>query len=337
MKEGAKPLGQSEVFVELLDSFNMNPLFGILIGTLIAGITQSSSATTSLVIALGSSNVIGLEMGITAVLGANIGTCFLELAAGVGATTPAKRTALAQALINIFGVTIFLPILGPFTEFIRLTDPSLQRQIANGHTIFNVIVSFIFIPLVGVLVKICEKLIPKKEGEVIGAQYFDENMLRFPQIALKEAEKEILKAADLTLEMIKLSKAGLSEHDLKAAQRVLKLEDEIDKICANSESFIDKIREEALNAQDKLWRMKLLAIIVDVERVGDLANNLGEFAFIISNGKATLSEFGKKEIQEMFDLAYETYSKSILAMREKDRAIAKIAIDLEDQIDVLEK
>ncbi|MHA1713472.1 MAG: Na/Pi cotransporter family protein [Candidatus Ranarchaeia archaeon] len=337
MKQGSRPLGESQFFIDLINEFGVNPLVGIAIGTAIAGITQSSSATTSLVIALGSSHVIGLDAAISMVLGANIGTCFLELAAGIGATTPAKRTALAQAIINVVGVLIFLPFLGPFSQLVALTSTSLPRQIANAHTVFNVIVSFIFVPLVGLLVRFCEKVIPDKEGEVIGGYFIDDNMLRFPQLALKEAENEVITISEKTLKMISLGKVALIQGDLDSAGLVLKLEPEVDQMCRNTEEFIDKIHEEQLNEHDKLWRIKLLAIITDVERVGDLANNIGEFAIITKKKEINFSSEANKELARIFDLVIETYSSAIEAFKNKNKDIARKAVDLEDKIDVLEK
>ncbi|MHA2081495.1 MAG: Na/Pi cotransporter family protein, partial [Candidatus Thorarchaeota archaeon] len=152
MKQGAAPLTtEYPFFRNLINDYGAIPIIGILIGALIAGVTQSSSATTSLVIAMGAVGAIDLGPAIALVMGANIGTCFLELFAGIGATTPAKRTAIAQTIINIVGVAIFLPFLTPFADLVVLTDANPARQIANAHTIFNVIVSLIFVPLVGLL------------------------------------------------------------------------------------------------------------------------------------------------------------------------------------------
>ena len=339
MKEGAKPLtsDQYPFFSNLINDYGAIPIIGILIGALIAGATQSSSATTSLVIAMGAANVIALGPAIALVMGANIGTCFLELFAAIGATSPAKRTALAQAMINVVGVAIFLPFLSPFANLILLTDASLARQIANAHTIFNVIVSLIFIPLVGLLVRFCERLIPDKEGEVIGKHFYDEEMLHLPQAALLESEREIHRTAEKTLEMIVLSKSALLTKNLDDARKVMQLEDEVDERCRSTEDFIDKIREEELNKVDAIWRIKLLAILTDIERVGDLASNIAEFVIEKLKNGISFSHEGSVDITRMFDLVEETYSTAINALKNKNKDLAKVAEKLEDEIDVLER
>jgi phosphate:Na+ symporter len=339
MKDGARPLTTDEYpfFSNLINDYGAIPIVGILIGALIAGVTQSSSATTSLVIAMGAEGVIGLGPGIALVMGANIGTCFLELAAGIGATTPAKRTAIAQTIINIVGVAIFLPFLTPFANLVMLTDANPARQIANAHTIFNVLVSLIFIPLVGLLVRLCERLIPDKEGEVIGKHFFDDEMLHLPQAALLESERETLRTAEKTIEMIVLSKNALLTKDLDDARKVIRLEDEVDEACRDTEDFLDKIREEELNKEDAIWRLKLLAILTDIERVGDLASNIAEFVDERLQNGIEFSDAGKEDLAEMFDLVEETYSAAIKSLKTKNKDLAKVAEQLEDDVDNLER
>lgn len=338
MKEGARPLTTDYPFFRtLINDYGSIPIIGILIGALIAGVTQSSSATTSLVIAMGAAGVITLGPAIALVMGANIGTCFLELAAGFGATTPAKRTSIAQTIINLVGVAIFLPFLGPFTDLVLLTDGSLPRQIANAHTIFNVIVSLIFIPLVGLLVRFCERLIPDKEGEVIGKHFFDDEMLHMPQAALLESERETLRTAEKTIEMIVLSKNALLSKNLDDAKKVIQLEDEVDEACRSTEEFIDKIREEELNKVDAIWRIKLLAILTDIERVGDLASNIAEFVVDKLKNGITFSEEATKDLSQMFDLVEETYSAAIKALKTKNKDLAKVAEQMEEDVDDLER
>ena len=217
------------------------------------------------------------------------------------------------------------------------TSTELPRQIANAHTIFNVIVSLIFIPLVGLTVRLCEKMIPDKEGEVIGKHFYDDEMLHIPQAALLEVERETIKTAEKTLEMIVLSKTGLLNRNLEDARKVIQLEDEVDEACRDTEEFIDKIREEELNQEDIIWRIKLLAILTDIERVGDLASNIGEFVIDKLKNGISFSHEGAKNLEEMFNLVEETYSTAINSLKTKNKDIAKIAEKLEDQVDVLER
>jgi phosphate:Na+ symporter len=337
IKQGAAPLASSPVFVDTMSSFGTNPLVGILVGAILAGITNSSAGTVSLVIALGRSGLVSLPAGIALVLGANIGTTFFELFAGMGATSPAKRTALAQALINIVGVTLFFPFLAPYANVVALTASDLPRQIANAHTIFNVMVSLALIPVVGGLVRLCEIIIPDKPGEIIGKHMFDDEMLHYPQAALLEAEHELTRTADITIQMIQLSRMALLDRNLQNAQRVMKLDREVEENCRATERFLDKIKDDHLNDSSILWRTKLLAVIVDIRRVGDLASNIAEFASDRVNRDITFSDTGVSDLNRMFDLAEEAYSTAVQSLKTKNADLARQTERLEEQIDAMER
>ncbi len=340
MKNGAKSIledPENSFFVDAINAYSTVPIVGILIGTAIAGTTQSSSATTSLAIALGAAGLIGLDMGVALMMGANIGTCFLELIAGIGATTPAKRTAVAQALINVIGVAIFFPFIRPFTHLVATTATSLPRQIANAHTIFNILVSLIFVPFVGLLVRFCERLIPDKEGEIIGRHYFDDEMLNMPQAALREAERELHRIAEATAEMIVLGQSALLERNHDDAKQVLLMEEDVDERCRSTEEFLDKIHEEELSEEDAIWRMKLLAMLTDIERVGDLCENIGEFALERMSNSISFSEQAIDDIRGMFQLVAQTYRQGIKALETKNTTVARNTVEMEDEVDILEK
>jgi len=335
--QAAAPLAQSPAFVNIMTTFATNPLAGILVGAAIAGITNSSAGTVSLVIALGRSNLVSLPAAIALVLGANIGTTFFELIAGIGATSPAKRTSLAQSLMKIIGVILFLPFLTPYAEIVTLTATDLPRQIANCHTIFNVITSLILIPLVGGLVRLCEIIIPDKPGEVVGKHMFDDEMLHYPQAALLEAERELTRTGDTTIQMIQLSRAALLKRDIDASHRVTRLDREVEESCSATAQFIDKIKEDYLNEGNILWRTRLLAVIVDIRRVGDLASNIAEFALDRVNRNIAFSDTGVSDLSRMFDLAEGAYTTAIQSLKTRDLELAKQTERLEEQIDAMER
>jgi len=148
------PLGNYPLVLNILTDFGVYPLIGIMIGALLTAITNSSSASTSLVIAMSMEGIIPLNSGIALIIGANIGTCVLELIATVGMNTAARRTGMAQFIINIFGALLFYPFLEQFAGLISLTASDTPRLIANAHTVFNVTVSLIMMPFVGVLMSL---------------------------------------------------------------------------------------------------------------------------------------------------------------------------------------
>ena len=114
---------------------------GVLVGAVFTAAIQSSTAMTGLVIAMGKSNSITLSVAIAIILGANIGSCIMGWLAAIQSGTAAKRASYSQIFINITGVIIFLPFIFPFTQLVNQTSSELARQIANAHTIFNVMLA----------------------------------------------------------------------------------------------------------------------------------------------------------------------------------------------------
>lgn len=214
MSDGAKPLKDYPLIMDVIVQFGRFPLYGILIGAIFTTITNSSSATTSLVIAMSMEGVVGLTSGIALIIGANIGTCFLELIAIVGTNLSAKRTGIAQFIINLLGALLIYPFILPFSEFIASTAHDIPRQIANAHTVFNVAVSFILLPFVSTLIFILKKIIPGEEINVTDiSPGLDENILNVPALALHQAEEEVHKMATLTEKMLKLVRAAFFAGD----------------------------------------------------------------------------------------------------------------------------
>lgn len=160
MEAAMMPLGESERFRSILIACN-HPVTGILAGTIFTALLQSSTASVSVLQTLAKSGMIGMRQGIFIVFGQNIGTCLTALLASAGANIHAKRTAVLHLLINILGTVLFwslcqmLPVV---TLIERLSPLEPARQIANAHTIFNVVTSLVLLPFCGRLVWLVERV-----------------------------------------------------------------------------------------------------------------------------------------------------------------------------------
>ena len=138
MSDTMKPLRTDPTFNSILTSFE-NPFLGIMAGAIFTALVQSSSATTGIVITLASGGSITLEAGIPLIFGANIGTCVTALLAGLNASRDAKRVAIGHVIFNLLGVLLFCFWIPTFSEIISQTSNNIPRQIANAHTIFNIL------------------------------------------------------------------------------------------------------------------------------------------------------------------------------------------------------
>ncbi len=338
MSSGLRPLSQNPLFVDTVKNFGQKPLLGILIGAVFTAAIQSSSAMTGLVIAMGMENAISLKGAISLIFGANIGTCITGMIASLGTSLSSRRASAAQIFINVLGVAIFLPILTPFANFIALTSINLPRQIANAHTIFNILVSLIMLPLIGALVFLVKKIVPGEEIVFdLRIKFLDERILNAPLIALSQATKEVNRIAEIVVGMLERAEAAFLNDDERSMKIVFETEAAVDELCNAVEKYLDKIPMDRLNKKGFQRSVELIHILTDVERIADHADNFGIAAREKMKGNITFSSEAKKELEYMFEKARNMYEEVVAALKTRDKELAKKVLMSEDEIDELEK
>ena len=227
-----KPLAKSAVFIQMMKKVSGIPILGVLTGTLMTVIVQSSSATIAVLQNFasqdtgdGMTSVIGLSGAIPILLGDNIGTTITAILASIGQSKNAKRSAIAHSLFNISGVLIFIWIIPIFAKFVQTVSPKgieisvISRQIANAHTIFNVAMTIIWIPLLKVMVKIVNRLV-KDDGQKNPLPVDSmENLLNYR--LLNEPESALLliqSKVDNVLDFANITKEKVSENKIEDEQ-----------------------------------------------------------------------------------------------------------------------
>ncbi len=340
MSKAGAVISQTAFFQQALLVMGQYILLGMLVGAVFTAIIQSSTAMTGLVIAMGISESITLPVAIAIILGANIGSCIMGWMAALQSGTYAKRASYAQIFINIIGVLIFLPFIQPFTSLITTTSSVLSRQIANAHTIFNVIVSLLMLPFVKPLAAFVEKLIPEKKEEKekkSKTRFIDPRLLNMPMMAVKLAKEEVLRMGEITCEMVQRASQALLHKSKDDVKWVLKHEKDIDEITHSLEGFLESLPGEKLSPdeQDSLEDMKHL--ITDIERVGDHANNIAEYAAQIADQKIVFSKDAKRELQTISGKVIHNYQSALKALRTGDKKMINKISKREEDIDTLER
>jgi phosphate:Na+ symporter len=311
---------------------------GVLAGTIATAVVQSSSAVTGLVVAMGISQAITLPGAIALLLGANIGTCITGLVASLRLSRSARRASIAQILINVVGVLLFLPFISPFTTIVSHTSLLLPRQIANAHTIFNVVVSVVMFPFVRQIARAAELLVPKSADEEKPklTAYIDERQYRLPPVALTEAFRELTRIGEITAEMIDRGRRALVEDDMDAAQWVLEQEGEfVDPVCVILEDFVNTLMQGNLSVSQQRRCFQLKNLITDIERVGDLTENLAQAAQKKVAHGVRFSVQAIEELDQLCQHTHRTYAYALQAVRGNDQALARRACRLEDEFDQL--
>ena len=322
-----------------------NPVLLVLLGALFTAIIQSSSVMTSIALTMVVTGLIGINQGIYLTMGSNIGSCVVAVIAGVTSGTNAKRTALIHLLFNCTGVVLFMLAawgLGWFdisygSVFERLFPSAPQLQLAMFHTFFNVLTVAIMLPLTGSLVTLVKRLVPDKplvtESEFT-LRYVDENMLRTPPMAVSQVKREILRMADIALVNLDRSLNMAVHLDFTEKNAFERDERQLNFINRELIGFVVRLSgRRGLSEKDIAYLSGTYRNVRDIERIGDYAENIVEYAVALSNSSQQFSDDAKYEISQLKELLHQLYRSATAAYQNEDfDALAK-ANTIEEEID----
>ena len=325
-----------------------NPLLLVLIGAVFTAIIQSSSVMTSIALAMLVSGLIDLSQGIYITMGSNIGSCIVAIIAGLTSGINAKRTALMHMLFNTAGVIIFLLIalvlsiasggdLSFGVLFESLTPGAPQVQLAMFHTFFNVTTVLVMMPLTEALVNLVVKMIPNsnvEEKEVNKLNFIDNNMLRTPPLAVVQTKREIIEMSKIAMENYDRAMHAITTLDLSEREVFDKTESRLNYINKELVNFVVKLTgERALSEKDHIYLTTTFRSVRDVERIGDYAVNIMEYADNLIKLRQSFSENARSEITQLNKMVHQLYDKVVKAYSDEDLAALDEANVIEEQID----
>jgi len=362
LMEGAfVPLRKSQEFKEFFLLMGDNHLLGVLIGTVLTMIVQSSSATIGITLALASSGLLTFEGSVALILGENIGTTITANLAAIGTNLAAKRTALAHFLFNMLGVVYMLTFFPIFLNFINTITPGdpdfiiqtqqqaasmaasvgdkphIARHIANTHTMFNIINTIIFLPMVGLLAKLSTLLIRGKEQEMeFHLKFIDNRVLNTPPIALGQARAETKRMAQTSLEMLDETVLFLMDGEEKRLKPLEKMEERVDMLQKEITDFLVALSQKSITPETSKDIASMMHMVNDLERVGDHCENLWQLGLRKKSQKVVFSDTAMVEIKELAEKTREFLAFIIAALERRDVTIAQKAEFMEESIDQLE-
>ena len=325
-----------------------NPLLLVLIGAVFTAIIQSSSVMTSIALAMLVSGLIDLSQGIYITMGSNIGSCIVAIIAGLTSGINAKRTALMHMLFNTAGVIIFLLIalvlsiasggdLSFGVLFESLTPGAPQVQLAMFHTFFNVTTVLVMMPLTEALVNLVVKIIPNssvEEKEVNKLNFIDNNMRRTPPLAVVQTKREIIEMSKIAMENYDRAMHAITTLDLSEREVFDKTESRLNFINKELVNFVVKLTgERALSEKDHIYLTTTFRSVRDVERIGDYAVNIMEYADNLIKLRQSFSENARSEITQLNKMVHQLYDKVVKAYSDEDLAALDEANVIEEQID----
>ena len=324
------------IFKQVLQS-EAFPLLLIVIGLVVTGIIQSSAAVTGILIALGTA--IKFENAVFIILGSNIGTCVTALISSIGTNANAKRTAIVHILFNTLGCIIFTIPLWIFKDYVEgimetisfTNDPA--RMIANFHTIFNVITTLILLPFTNVLVKMAQKLVPNRKGDEKKKFALDTRLLQTPTIAANQVKQEIIKMSNIANENLNLSLGILLDKNYDDETLLKENEETLNYLNGRITAFLtDIMSKDGLTKEEKIVG-SYYHVVSDIERIGDYAENIMEYAFRLKDLDMSFSEQAIEEIKNVQNLLNQLTEKTMKAFEAVDQSILDEINEIEEKID----
>lgn len=346
MSDAVSSLKDNESFTRILTVFS-NPILGVLAGTLLTVIVQSSSASIGILQALSTTGAISFSMAIPIILGQNIGTCVTAMISSLGANKNGKRAAFVHLYFNVFGVIIWLSlyyliawllgVCGVFNVLGAAEAASINMWgIAIVHTVFKILNVITFAPFT----KFLEKLacLTVRGDDKAGDEYtnmLDERLLDTPTVAIERSRAVASKMASLTAEALKDSVSLLDSYDKKAAEKVREAEERSDIYEDALASYLVKLSSRSMDEADSREVTMLLHMVSDLERIGDHAVNIVEAAEEMQDGDVRFSEAAKEQLSYLYRAVCEIVSITERAFCDADVEIALLVEPLEQVVDDL--
>lgn len=340
MGEAMEPLRSEPAFTDAMVSLE-SAWLGILVGAAFTAIVQSSSATTALVIVLAGQGLIPLEAGIALILGANIGTSVTALLAAIGKPRDALRAAAIHTGFNVGGVLIFLPFIGLLAGVVESIGGGLAREIANAHTIFNVVVTAVFVVMLDPFVRSIQRLVkdrPAAVEERIRAKYLDTELLRTPPLALDRARLEMNRMADRVRTMLARSVPLVLDGSRQELSELEAMDDEIDDLHAHIITYLGLIGKQSLSAADSEELVGLMDATNNLEAIGDLIEtNLVALGFGRIDAGFTVSEATRAVISDFHRAVQRAFEGAMIAVTQRNEQEAARVSAMKDEINSLER
>ena len=351
MGEAMSPLRAFEPFLDAMAQME-HPVLGILAGAAFTALVQSSSATTGIVIVMASGGLLTLEAGIALALGSNIGTCVTALLASIGKPREALRASAVHVLFNVAGVVLWVGLIGQLADLVTWLSPSqlglegaaraaaeTPRQIANAHTVFNVVNTLIFLPFATQFARIVEKLVPERpieEEAIVRARYLDTELLSTPSLALDRVRLEILGLGERVMDMLDAILPAVLRGERDELLAIAAMDDGVDSLHASTVTYLGKVSKQRLTLEETDELINLMEAVNSLENIGDvIETNLVGLGLQRLHQGVTVSPETAEILTRFHGAVRSAFASSLQAATQRNDGAARAAREMKREINQL--
>ena len=317
MSSSMMPLRDSQAFVDLMTRFS-NPLLGIAVGALFTALIQSSSASVGILQALATSGAISFSSSVFILFGQNIGTCITAVLASIGTSRSAKRATIIHLMFNIIGTVLFtiLCILCPLADLVASFTPDAPAaQIANMHTIFNIVTTLLLLPLGNQLASLAVRILPEQPEENRDEMHLEyltpvqvsskDGNLGASAIHIGQLQQELDRMLDMAQDNIETSFDAVLSRDSSLLTKAEKMESYLDFLNKEISKYISRLITYETNEQGSSIVSSYFTITGNIERIGDHAINICGYSKLREERHIQFSAQAQEEICQMRDICLE--------------------------------
>lgn len=344
MEGAVSGLREVPQFQQLFASLQ-NPVLGVLVGAVVTGVIQSSSASVGILQALSSTGAITFSAAFPIIMGQNIGTCVTPLLSSIGANKNARRAAMVHLYFNIIGTILFLAAVYSLQYLILpggfafWNEAIFKEGIANFHTLFNMVCTLVFMPFAGLFAKLAEITVRGGKKSAAGPDddvvVLDDRFLGSPALALEQCKATVVKMGEYACYNYEESLKLFQQYDSKTVERIREFEDAIDRMEDRLNNYLLKLTDRELTEYESKDVTQILHVVSEFERVGDYSINLVELAQQMFEQNIRLSDKAYQELKAIGTACGEIIHMAMIAYQEDNIALAKRVEPLEETIDIM--
>ena len=324
-----------------------NPVLSLLFGAVFTLVIQSSSAAVGILQVIVASSLgatMGLEEVVYMIMGMNVGAVAPLVISSLSGNRLTKRAAAAQTAVKLLSAitfSILMLLIPAIVNFVKGLSPNdVSRQVANFHTIYNSVSAVLMFPLIKPVAKMAEKIMPDAPGDELFSRkllYVTNDLSKSPAIMITQAHAEMMRFADVCRTNLHTALESFFERSEDKAELVIEREKTINYLNHEINSYLVSLYSKGLPENDVSRISTMLSVTSDLERIGDLAENIAEYTQASASNRAKFSDDALRDLGEMAERVEYMVDLSMKAYDQEDRDLLAEARDVEDSVDAMQE
>lgn len=309
------PLREAAVLQELFHALEDERLLALLLIVVLTWISHSSIAMILLIMSLAASSIISPQLGLVLVLGANIGGTIPAVIATLNKGAQALRITVSNSCFKIISCLAVLPFIDIISSLqTQYLPDDIARHIVDFHTIFNVAVAAVFLPLTGHAYSIIKRYIPDPPKAVndTESRYLNEKLITTPSMAIDCVLRETMHMAEVVYTMIGNCLPALTSDSSRPSRELMKMESSVDRLHSEIAKYVTKLGRQDLKSEQLSMTNRILAFSLNLEHSADITENIAEMTHKKVKDKVELSDDGLADIVTIHETVLNNFH---LAMR----------------------